>query len=73
LSRIWHEELAAEGIAVLSFDPGDMDTPLHAAAVPDADPSQLKRPEQAARELADAIAAALSTERPREVARVMEG
>ena len=39
LSRIWHEELAAEGIAVLSFDPGDMDTPLHAAAVPDADPS----------------------------------
>lgn len=39
--------------------PGDMDTPLHAAAMPDADRSALKRPEQAARELADVIAAAL--------------
>ena len=55
LSRIWHEELAGEGISVLSFDPGDMDTPLHAAAVPDADRSALKSPEDAARELADAI------------------
>jgi hypothetical protein len=36
-----------------------MDTPMHAAAVPDADPSTLKRPEDAARELADAIIAAL--------------
>ena len=39
LSRIWNEELAAEGVTVLSLDPGDMDTPLHAAAVPDADRS----------------------------------
>ena len=60
LSRIWNEELTAEGISVLSFDPGDMDTPLHAAAVPDADRSSLKRPEAAARELADAIGSALS-------------
>jgi NAD(P)-dependent dehydrogenase (short-subunit alcohol dehydrogenase family) len=59
MSRIWHEELAGEGVSVLSLDPGDMDTPLHALAVPDADPSTLKRPETAARELADAIAAAL--------------
>ncbi len=61
LSRIWHEELAAEGISVLSFDPGDMDTPLHAVAVPDADRSSLKRPEDAARELADAIGLALAS------------
>ena len=60
MSRIWNEELEAEGIAVLSLDPGDMDTPLHAAAVPDADRTLLKRPEAAARELADAIGAALS-------------
>jgi NAD(P)-dependent dehydrogenase (short-subunit alcohol dehydrogenase family) len=59
ISRIWDEELATEGIRVLSLDPGDMDTPLHAAAVPDADPSTLKRPETAAREVADAIAAVL--------------
>jgi NAD(P)-dependent dehydrogenase (short-subunit alcohol dehydrogenase family) len=55
MSRIWNEELSAEGVAVLSLDPGDMDTPLHAIAVPDEDPSRLKRPETAARELADAI------------------
>src|SRR5882724_10053385 len=55
LSRIWNEELAVQGIAFLSLDPGDMDTPLHAIAVPEADPAELKRPELAARELADAI------------------
>jgi NAD(P)-dependent dehydrogenase (short-subunit alcohol dehydrogenase family) len=59
MSRIWAEELAPAGVRILSLDPGDMDTPMHAAAVPDADPSTLKRPEIAARELADAIAAAL--------------
>jgi NAD(P)-dependent dehydrogenase (short-subunit alcohol dehydrogenase family) len=59
MSRIWREELAAEGIAVVSFDPGDMDTPLHAAAIPDADRTQLKQPETSARELAEAIATAL--------------
>ena len=46
LSRIWDEELAAEGVASSSLDPGDMDTPLHALAVPDADPATLKRPER---------------------------
>ena len=60
LTRIWNEEVRDEGITVLSFDPGDMDTPMHAAAVPDADRSMLKRPETAARELADAIGTALS-------------
>jgi hypothetical protein len=40
-----------------------MDTPLHALAVPDADPATLKRPEAAAQELANAIAAALEMER----------
>ena len=63
LTRIWHEELIAEGVSVVSFDPGDMDTPLHAAAVPDADRTLLKRPETAARELADAIGLEL-TRRP---------
>lgn len=51
LSRIWHEELRAHGVRVIAVDPGDMDTPLHALAVPDADPATLKRPAQAAREL----------------------
>jgi NAD(P)-dependent dehydrogenase (short-subunit alcohol dehydrogenase family) len=55
MTRIWSEELTSAGIAFLSLDPGDMDTPLHAIAVPDADPSTLKRPETTAREFADAI------------------
>ena len=59
LSRIWDVELASDGVRVLALDPGDMDTALHAAALPDADPATLKRPETAARELADTIAAAL--------------
>jgi NAD(P)-dependent dehydrogenase (short-subunit alcohol dehydrogenase family) len=59
LSRIWNEEHEGEGVRFLSLDPGDMDTPMHAAAIPDADPATLKRPEQSAREFAEAIAAAL--------------
>jgi NAD(P)-dependent dehydrogenase (short-subunit alcohol dehydrogenase family) len=55
LSRIWNEELAGEGVQVLSVDPGDMDTPLHALAVPDADRGTLKPPQAAAREIADLI------------------
>ncbi|HEV2270906.1 MAG TPA: SDR family oxidoreductase [Steroidobacteraceae bacterium] len=60
LSRIWNAELAAEGIRFLSLDPGDMDTPLHKVAVPDADPSTLKSPAAAARELLAVTAAALA-------------
>jgi hypothetical protein len=59
MTQIWDEELAAEGVHFLSIDPGDMDTPLHAVAAPDSDPSTLKRPETAALELADAMAAVL--------------
>ena len=56
LSEIWNAELASQGIQVISWDPGDMDTPLHAVAVPDADSTALKRPEDAARELISKIA-----------------
>jgi len=59
LSRIWNLELVEAGIHVLSHDPGDMDTPLHALAVPDADPAQLRSPDDSARELIAVIAAAL--------------
>ena len=51
LSRIWNEELRAHRVGVIAVDPGDMDTPLHAAALPDADPASLKQPRDAAREI----------------------
>ena len=57
LTRIWNEEMSADGIRFVSFDPGDMDTPLHALAVPDADRSTLKDPATSARELLELIGA----------------
>ena len=60
LTQIWDAEHEAEGIRFLSVDPGDMDTPLHALAVPDADPETLKRPEVAAREMIEIVAASLN-------------
>lgn len=44
LSRILAAELADTGVRVLAIDPGEMDTMMHAAAVPDADRATLQRP-----------------------------
>jgi NAD(P)-dependent dehydrogenase (short-subunit alcohol dehydrogenase family) len=59
LSHIWDAELAGEGVRVLSLDPGDMDTPMHAAAIPDADRDSLQRPEDAAAGIIAAVVSAL--------------
>jgi NAD(P)-dependent dehydrogenase (short-subunit alcohol dehydrogenase family) len=56
LSAIWDGELGKSGLHFLSIDPGDMDTELHAIAIPDADRASLKRPETSAKEIADRIA-----------------
>jgi NAD(P)-dependent dehydrogenase (short-subunit alcohol dehydrogenase family) len=59
LTAIWAEESAGAGVRFLSIDPGDMDTPLHALAVPDATRADLKRPEDSAAEIIEAIVGAL--------------
>ena len=59
LTAIWAEEAKADGVHFLAIDPGDMDTPLHALAVPDADRATLKRPQDAAAEIIETIVAAL--------------
>jgi len=64
MTSIWAEEAKAEGVKFLSLDPGDMDTPLHALAVPDADPTALKRPEDAASEIVASLIAALGDRAP---------
>jgi NAD(P)-dependent dehydrogenase (short-subunit alcohol dehydrogenase family) len=61
LTSIWAEEAKADRVGFLSFDPGDMDTPLHALAIPDADPLTLRRPEDSAAELVETMRAALSS------------
>lgn len=55
MTRIWNEELSAQGVRFVALDPGDMDTPMHAAALPDADPATLKSPTLAALELTETI------------------
>jgi len=64
LSRIWAAELASEGVGIISVDPGDMDTPLHALAVPGADRSTLKGPDTAALEIAGLIMSAADNAAP---------
>ena len=48
LSRLWAAELAERGVRVLSVDPGEMDTQMHRAALPDADPATLSDPQRVA-------------------------
>lgn len=44
LSRVLATELEEHGVRVFSVDPGEMDTAMHAAAIPDADPRTLENP-----------------------------
>src|SRR6516162_1539027 len=67
LTAIWAEEAKSEGISFLSLDPGDMDTPLHALAVPDADRTALIRPDDAALEIIGSLIAALPSQAIRQV------
>ncbi len=55
LARLWAVELAEQGVHAFSVDPGEMDTEMHAAALPEADPSTLARPEHVAERIAGMI------------------
>jgi len=56
LTRIWAAEVASTGVRMFAVDPGEMDTAMHAAAIPDADPSTLQRPAEVAERIAALIA-----------------
>jgi NAD(P)-dependent dehydrogenase (short-subunit alcohol dehydrogenase family) len=56
LGRIWAEELKDAGVRFLTIDPGEMDTAMHAAAMPEADRSALARPRDVAARIAGIIA-----------------
>jgi len=56
LNRIWAAELQQAGVRFLSVDPGEMDTAMHAQAMPEADRSQLAQPEAVAVRIARMIA-----------------
>jgi NAD(P)-dependent dehydrogenase (short-subunit alcohol dehydrogenase family) len=56
LARIWAAELDGTGVRFLGVDPGEMDTAMHAEAMPDADRTSLARPDTVARKIAQMIA-----------------
>lgn len=51
LGRVLAVELREHGVRVLGVDPGEMDTAMHRAALPDADPATLLAPETVAERL----------------------
>src|SRR5690348_7862481 len=55
LSRVLAAELADTGVRVLAVDPGEMDTKMHADAMPEADPASLQRPADVARRIVEMI------------------
>ena len=55
LGRVWAAELDAAGVKFLSVDPGEMDTRMHADAMPDADRAALARPAETADRLATLV------------------
>jgi NAD(P)-dependent dehydrogenase (short-subunit alcohol dehydrogenase family) len=55
LARAWAAELDGSGVRFLNVDPGEMDTRMHADAMPEADRSTLAAPADVARTLGDLI------------------
>jgi len=55
LTRIWAEELSDTEVRLLAVDPGEMDTLMHAEAMPEADPGTLAKPEEIAGRVASML------------------
>lgn len=55
LGRVWGAELEAAGVRFVSIDPGEMDTQMHADAIPDADRTTLLDPALVAKRIARLI------------------
>jgi NAD(P)-dependent dehydrogenase (short-subunit alcohol dehydrogenase family) len=58
LGRIWAAELADTGVRFLTVDPGEMDTKMHADAMPEADRRTLASPDAVASRIVGLLEAA---------------
>jgi NAD(P)-dependent dehydrogenase (short-subunit alcohol dehydrogenase family) len=58
LGRIFAAELTGTGVRFLTVDPGEMDTRMHAEAMPEADRSQLRDPAEVAERIVAIVRAA---------------
>lgn len=56
LARSWAAELEGTGVRSIAIDPGEMNTQMHADAMPDADPATLADPGEIAARIVDRIA-----------------
>jgi NAD(P)-dependent dehydrogenase (short-subunit alcohol dehydrogenase family) len=53
LTRTWNAELEGTGVKIYAIDPGDMNTAMHRAALPEDDPAQLSDPTEVAEAFVD--------------------
>jgi NAD(P)-dependent dehydrogenase (short-subunit alcohol dehydrogenase family) len=58
LARIWAAELEGTGVRFMTVDPGEMDTAMHAEAMPDADRAALADPVEVAERVVGVIRSA---------------
>ena len=65
LIRIQAAELDGTGIKLAAFDPGEMNTQMHAEALPDADPATLREPQEVAEQLLSRLGAVENGQRIR--------
>jgi NAD(P)-dependent dehydrogenase (short-subunit alcohol dehydrogenase family) len=61
MGRIWAAELEGTGVGVTVIDPGEMDTRMHADAMPDADRAQLSDPRRVAARLVALLESGLTS------------
>jgi short-subunit dehydrogenase len=55
MGRVWAAELDGTGVRVVTVDPGEMNTAMHADAMPDADRTTLADPAQVARRIVEMV------------------
>jgi NAD(P)-dependent dehydrogenase (short-subunit alcohol dehydrogenase family) len=61
LTRTWNAELEGTGVKIYAIDPGDMNTAMHRAALPEDDPLELGNPTDVAEVFVDLAAGTIPT------------